>query len=220
MPPPEADPPSTTRHRARRTSEILLDFARCAHPERIRLSDLDGVLRERSFGFLMLLFALPNAVPHGLPGISTLTGIPLALVAFQMLIGLPKAYLPRWLGERSLDRSDFRRLVERSAPFLRKVERVLKPRWLALTGVAGERLLGAFCLVLAITLALPIPFGNLLPAIAVVLIALGLIEKDGAVVSLGLAVGVASLAVVWGVLWAMMEAAIVFFRHWMPATTD
>jgi hypothetical protein len=213
MPSPETQPILHTRPRPRRTSEILLDFARRLTGERVKLSDLDQLLGERSFGFLLLLFALPNALPHGLPGISTLTGIPMGLIAFQMVIGLPRAYLPRWLGERSLHRDNFLRLVEKTAPFLEKMERVLKPRWLVLTGATGERLLGAFCLLLAVVLALPIPFGNLLPAIGVALIALGLIEKDGVLVSCGFAVGAVSLAVVWGVLWAMIEAAVLFFHH-------
>lgn len=147
-------------------------------------------------------------MPHGLPGISTITGIPLAVIAFQMLIGLPRAYLPRWLGQRSLHADNFRRLVEKSAPLLQKTERVLKPRWPALTSIAGERSVGAFCLLMALVLALPIPFGNLLPAIAVVLIALGLIEKDGLVVTLGFVVGALGLAVVWGLIWAMIEAGL------------
>ena len=198
-----------------RTSEILLEFANAGLIERVRLADLDELLGERSFGCLLLLFALPNAFPHGLPGVSTVTGIPLGLIAFQMLIGMQKAYLPRWLSERSLNARDFRRLMERTAPLLRKVERVMKPRWLAFSSPTGQRWVGACCLTLALVLALPIPFGNLLPAIAVVLIALGLIERDGIVVSGGIVLGIFALAAVWGVLWAMMQAAGTFLRHFV-----
>ena len=62
-------------------------------------------------------------------------------------------------------------------------------------------------------LALPIPLGNLLPAVAVTLVALGLIEKDGIFVALGLAVGAGSLALVAGVISAVVLTAIFFVRE-------
>lgn len=207
------DPEPSRSPRAHRTSEILLDFARTFPGDRVRLADLDRLLADRAFGFLLLIFALPNTLPLGIPGLSTLTGIPLGLVAVQMVLGMRAPYLPRWLAERSLSRNDFRRLIERTAPWLQRLERLMKPRWRVFRTLTAERSVGAFCLLLAIVLALPIPFGNLLPAIGVALISLGLIEEDGLLVSAGLAVGLASLFVVWGVLWAMVQAALLFFQH-------
>ena len=49
----------------------------------------------------------------------------------------------------------------------------------ALTGDTPERVIGAFYLVLAVILTLPIPLGNVLPALAISIIALGMIERDG-----------------------------------------
>ncbi|HEU0224712.1 MAG TPA: exopolysaccharide biosynthesis protein [Steroidobacteraceae bacterium] len=195
-----------------RTSEILLEFARTFQGERVRLGDLDQLLADRAFGFLMLVFALPNTLPLGIPAISTVTGIPLALVAFQMVLGMPKPYLPGWLARRSLRRNDFERLVRATAPKLERLERVMKPRWSWLQNRAAERCLGAFCLLLAVVLALPIPFGNVPPAVAVTLISLGIIEKDGVLMTVGFAAGIGSLLFVWGVLWAMIGAAIKFMR--------
>src|SRR5690606_38740160 len=151
--------------------------------ERVRLRDLGVPLGNRSFGVLLLMFALPNTLPLGIPGLSTLTGVPLALVALQMIVGMRAPYLPRWLAERSIARERFRRLIVAVAPTLRRLERLMRPRWAVLTGLAGERALGGFCFVLAVVMALPIPFGNWPPSVSVALIALGLIEKDGLLVS-------------------------------------
>jgi hypothetical protein len=194
-----------------RTSVILVEFAATFPQERIQLRDLGRLLGNRSFGFLLLIFALPSTLP--IPGMSTLTGIPMALLALQMMWGLPGPHLPHWLADRSLPRDQFRHLVEKSAPALRRLERVMRPRWPWLTGPAGERLLGAFCLVLAVVLALPIPLGNLLPALSVALIALGMIEKDGLLVAAGGTLGVVGLAVVWGVVWTMGQGVLLFMRH-------
>ncbi len=210
---PATNPTSARPPHAPRTSTILLEFARTFPGARVRLADLDRLLADRAFGFLLMIFALPNTVPLGIPGLSTLTGIPLALVALQMVLGMRAPYLPGWLAQRSLRRRDFRRLIERTAPWLQRLERFMKPRWRVFGVQTAERWMGAFCLVLALVLALPIPFGNFLPAISVALISLGLIEEDGALVSIGLVVGVMSVILLWAVLWAMLQAALLFFRH-------
>lgn len=214
---PASDPDPAHRRRARRTSTILLEFARTFPGDRVRLADLDHLLADRAFGFLLLIFALPNTLPLGIPGLSTLTGIPLALVALQMVLGMRVPYLPRWLAERSLRRKDFRRLIERTAPWLQRLERFMKPRWRVFGVLTAERWTGAFCLLLAVVLALPIPFGNLLPAIGVALISLGLIEEDGALVGIGFVVGMVGMVLIWAVLWAMVQAALLFLRHALPS---
>lgn len=211
MPSPKPDTSRPEPPRPARTSDILLELA-CAFPrDRVRLHDIGELLGSRSFGFLLLIFALPSMLP--VPGLSILTGIPLALVALQMMLGMPKPYLPRWLAERSIRCDDFRRVIERAAPWLRRLERVMRPRWLIVTGLWGERALGIVCFVLAVLLALPIPLGNLLPAISIALIALGLIERDGMLVTAGIAIGVASLFLIWGVLSTMVRASAAFFEH-------
>jgi hypothetical protein len=74
-----------------------------------------------------------------------------------------------------------------------------------------ERLLGFFVVVLGVVLALPIWGGNLLPAIAVAIIGVGLMERDGIAVSAGFAVGVFSLIVVAGIIGT---AIYVLVRAW------
>ena len=68
-----------------------------------------------------------------------------------------------------------------------------------------DRLVGVLCLVLALVLFLPIPFGNIPPAIAISVIALGLLARDGAWVLVGSAIGVVSIAIVWGVVVALLR---------------
>lgn len=69
-------------------------------------------------------------------------------------------------------------------------------------------MIGAFCLVLAAVLALPIPLGNMLPALAICLIVLGVLERDGLWVLIGTATGLVSLVVVAGVVYALIKSAI------------
>jgi hypothetical protein len=88
------------------------------------------------------------------------------------------------------------------------LERLLKPRLLFITSATGERIIGGLCLVLAIVLAMPIPLGNMLPAFAISLMALGVLERDGIWVVIGALMGALSMVIVSGVVWALAKAAI------------
>jgi hypothetical protein len=167
---------------------------RLAHQidDRVRLSELVGHLGDRTFGAILLVFAIPNLIPLP-PGSSTVLGIPLILAAAQLAGGRSALWLPQAVGNRTLRRSDLQRLVDYGLPTLRRTERLLTPRWAPLL---SERLIGAACLLLAIILILPIPLGNMLPAFGIAAFALGLLQRDGVAVLVGWAATLASLAVV------------------------
>lgn len=191
----------------RSTSAALRDFIDAWDGERVSLNDLRFALGDRAFGALMVIFAAPNLIPVSIPGLSAVLGVPLMLLSAQLMLGQPHPWFPRFLGRRSFSTGDFRLVMDRTLPILARIERVLGPRLGWLTSWGGERFLGFFCLVLAVVLALPIPFGNLLPGLAIVLLALALIEKDGLAYLAGLGVGIASLVVASGVVFALAKAA-------------
>jgi len=189
-----------------RLSEILTDLARDTSRERIALSDLLDQLNVRAFGPLLVIFSLPNVLPTP-PGTSAVLGLPLIFLTFQMLIGGPP-WFPRFIAQRSLARSDFARMAAVISPRLARAERMLKPRFAFLSSRPAEQALGFLALVLAIILTLPIPLGNIGPAFALALIGLGLFERDGLWVLAGVTAGLGALALVHGVIWAMLMAAM------------
>jgi len=196
----------------RKTSEILEQLARDA-TTRVALADLVSTLGDRAFGLLMLIFALPNAVGLGtIPGLSTVFGLPQAIFAVQMIVGLQKPWLPRFLMEKSLSAEDFRSIVSKAHPQLSRFELMLKPRLEALTSPLAERVLGLVFLILAVIVALPIPLGNWPPAIAMAVIALGLVEQDGVLVLIGLVTGVVAIAIALAVVTAGAAAVWIAFR--------
>lgn len=189
----------------RRVSQILDTVAGDDRRERVSISDVMNAMEARAVAALILFFSLPNALP-AIPGTSAILGLPLLYLCAQMMLGkLP--WLPAIIADRSMTREDFRSLVGRVSPLLARAERLLVPRLLFMTGVRGEQVIGAFCLLLAVVLALPIPLGNMLPAIAISMLALGVLERDGLWVIGGFVVGVLSLAIVWGVVWALAKTA-------------
>jgi hypothetical protein len=181
---------SSTNHR--KVSQIISDLAASSKPY-VKLADLLAVLDERAFGVLMLILSLPNAVGLGaIPGLSTVFGVPQIFVALQMIVGAQRPWLPGFVLERSITMKDFRTMIEKADPHLQRIEKLLRPRLALMSSTLVERLLGLVLLLLSIIVALPIPFANQPPAIAQALIALGLIERDGVVVLIGL--GVATIA--------------------------
>ncbi|TNC74627.1 exopolysaccharide biosynthesis protein [Rubellimicrobium roseum] len=199
--------PGSTRRRLRKNrsrkklAQILDELAADASRARVSLADLVLAMHGRAFGALLLIFAFPNALP-AIPGTSSILGLPLLFLATQMMLGKP-VWLPKVIALRSMSRDDFGNLVERVNPWLEWADKFTEPRLLALSDPWALRALGAFCLILSIVLVLPIPLGNMLPGIALCLIALGVLERDGVWIAGGTLVGVIALVIAWGVVYAI-----------------
>ena len=179
--------------------------------ERISVGDLLVALGDRATAALLFIFAFPNVLPT-LPGTSTVLGAPLIFLAAQLALGRAP-WLPAFVAKRSMSRADFSSLVTRVVPWLLRAESLLRPRLGALARPPIEHLIGLLALLLAVVLVLPIPLGNVLPALAISLLALGVLERDGVWVLAGLAVAVAAASVVSGVVFAMIKAGVYFFAQ-------
>jgi hypothetical protein len=194
------------RQQALRFSEILAQLAGDETRDRISVADILAAMKDRAIAALILVFALPNCLPVP-PGTSAILGVPLIFLTVQLMFGW-KPWLPQLIAARSMTRSDFATMMSKANPWITKAERMLKPRLTMFAAPPAERLLGGLCLVLALVLALPIPLGNMLPALALSIIAFGILEKDGGWTIAGTAIGVVSLGVVAGVVYAMIKSAI------------
>lgn len=192
-------------HSGRALSDVLFEIASDTTRPRISLGALLKALDDRALGALLLIFSLPCVIP--MPGTSTVLGTPLVFLTAQLMLALAP-WLPQFIAQRSISRTDFAAVVARIAPWLARAENLLKPRLLWITAPIGERFVGLVCLYLAIVLVLPIPLGNMLPALAISLMALGVLERDGLWVIAGLITAVASTVLIAGVLVAMLKAAL------------
>lgn len=193
-------------------SQLLARIAADDTRERVSVADLLELAGDRAFGALMFVFALPNVVPTP-PGVSAVLGLPLILLAAQFLWGRRTPWLPRAISTRSIARTDLAAVISRMASPMRRLERVLKPRLDLLVSPAAERLLGFALLILAVILFLPIPLGNMLPAVAICIVSLALVEHDGLAVLVGILIGVIAVTIVWGALFGLVNAALALLSH-------
>lgn len=194
------------RKRGGRLSEILTSLAEDTSRERVSVADIFQAMGDRAFGALILIFALPNIIPSP-PGTSALTGAPLVFLSAQLMLG-QSPWLPKLIANRSVAQSDFSAIASRVSPWLARGERMLRPRLGFLIYPPAEYLTGFLCLILSIILILPIPLGNILPAIAICLFSFGILERDGLCVLFGMVMFAVSVTVVAGVLFALIKGVI------------
>ena len=206
----EAHAAGRSRRHGGRLSEILSGLAADERRSRISVADIFQAMGDRAFGALILIFALPNIVPTP-PGTSALTGTPLVFLAAQLMLG-QKPWLPRIIADRSMTRQDFASIVTRVTPWLAKAERMLRPRLGFLIYPPAEYLIGFVCLVLAVILALPVPLGNILPAIAICFFSFGILERDGICVLIGTVIAGVAGAVVAGVVYALVKGFLLLVQ--------
>jgi hypothetical protein len=176
-----------------RTSDLLNAYVQSLTEERTSVRDIVAGLGERGLGVLIAIFALPNLLPSTVPFGNVATGIPPLFLAVQLMLGYVQPILPAFIADRSVATATLKAFVPRVTAILRWFERLLAPRLPWVTGRLAERLFGGFCVVLAIASTLPIPFGHNLPALGLVLIGLGLIERDGAAILSGALIGLAGI---------------------------
>jgi hypothetical protein len=142
-------------------------------------------LETRSYPFIVAALVLPNCIPTGIPLLSTVTGLPMALVVAQAFFGRTSPWLPRLIGGQSISRGRLQDFLHRMHPRLERIEAAIHPRrpwWV--TGMR-RRMLHVACSLMIVILALPIPFDNLLAAWSVLFYCLALLEDDGMMAMLG-----------------------------------
>ncbi|MBY5548500.1 exopolysaccharide biosynthesis protein [Rhizobium leguminosarum] len=200
------------RPKGRRLSSILRQMAADHSRERISIGDLFDTMGDRAISALMLIFALPNAFPTP-PGTSAVLGAPLVFLAAQLTFGL-KPWLPKVIADRSMRREDFETIVGRIHRWLAWAERMLKPRLAIFAEPPAEYLAGAACLLLSIVLLLPVPLGNILPAVTISVFAFGILGRDGLFALIGFVMTAVSLIVAGGVIYGLVKAGIYLVVQW------
>ncbi len=187
-----------------RISAVLQSLAGNAG-HRLTVADIVAVLRDRAFAILVVLLGLPNCLPMP-PPIPLVCGLLLALVAAQIAAGLGAPWLPRALLSRSIPQDAVNRAVLRALPVMQRLERWSRPRFTFLETPLAFRLIGFLLLALALGMVVAAPIIGQIPlGLAVCLVGLGLVERDGVLVLVGIVIGAFGLAVNFGFAYAVFS---------------
>lgn len=174
-------------------SQRLLQLSNEATNDAVTLDWILTQLHERAFGLFLLILALPCCIPF-LYGIPQIVSLPLMFVSGQILLGRNTPWLPARLGARTVSVEGLRSLANRAAPWLRRIEAISRPRQAALTRAPMDRLVGMALVLFSASILVPLPGTNTVPGIAVVVIAMGVLQRDGFLVIAGLILGTAWIA--------------------------
>jgi hypothetical protein len=168
-----------------RISQVLMQVFKGEGEETITFKDLVDRLGNQAFGIIVVLFALPSTLPLSIiPGFSFVFGLPILVIAAHLIIGKETLWLPQFLAMKEINPRRLGLIIKKTIPYLKQLERILKPRWLFLASKGMERLHGLMLLILSILMALPIPFSNMVIALLIIFLGLGLAEKDGVMITL------------------------------------
>jgi hypothetical protein len=160
----------------------------------ISVDELMARFGGRALGALLLIFGLLCSLPLP-PGGTTVFGAPLVLLAPQLMFGRRSPWLPARVRERSIATRPLKKGLHRVLPWLKRLEALSRPRLPVLFSGVGQLAIGLVCTIFAIVLILPIPLGNMLPAAAVSVLSLSLVQRDGLLALVGYALAAASVGV-------------------------
>lgn len=167
------------------------------------MNQISKALHERGFGILLVLFVLPCCIPVPVPpGLPLIFSIPLIFLSLQMILGNETPWLPKWLGRKRIRRTTLAKIIKGASPILRRLEHFLRPRLSFASTRRGERVVGLLIFLFAavIALPLPLPFSNFIPGVGILLMALGLVGKDGVMILTGIFIGLVGATLVLSAL--------------------
>lgn len=174
-----------------KVSDLLESIPQIHTEEKIRFGDLAKDLHEQGIPLLIAFFAIPVCIPIPYPpGFSTAISITIAIFAIQLFKQRPELWLPKWANEKSLSRETVVKMLARAVPKLRWMERRFKESWLHLCSSRSEKIIALIVLFNNILIAIPIPGVHFFPGWSIMIMCLGLINRDGRVVAIGMCVAV------------------------------
>ncbi len=162
--------------------EALRRAAARIQAETITLGDLLELVGEQGLLVFCIILTVPFLFPVSIPGVSTVFGAVIILIGVGVTLNrLP--FLPAALTRRELQRAQLLPVIERGIEFVTRLQRFIRPRLQGVTeGAVMSRVNGIVLTVAGALLILPlslIPFSNTIPAVAIMLLAMGMLQRDG-----------------------------------------
>ena len=178
------------------TRALLDTLAEGAKGEALTLGGLLDQFRERSYGVFLLVSVLPAFVP--LPvGAGAISGPLVSLIGLQLLAQMAHPWVPKFIARRELSRDGVGKFRDRTRRLLTWIEKVSRPRTEGLIDhPAAHAFTGLLLVLLGGLLALPLPATNYPFGLILLTYAIALIERDGRLMAIAWALGVAEIATV------------------------
>lgn len=165
------------------------------------------VLKDRGFNILIIFMALPFCQPVTPPGMSTPFGLVMLLLGLRIALRQPP-WLPARLMKVEVGFAALQKVIQIGLKIAGWLEKLVHPRLGGMVRSAPMQRLNGLAIVISAAvfmLPLPIPLSNTFPAWGILLVALGMIEEDGAAVIAGYLVSLVGMVYIGGVIWLGAE---------------
>lgn len=166
-------------------TDVLLRVREQTDTEQVPVDTLITALESRGFGPLLLAPALLALLPTGaIPGVPSICGVLIFLIAVQGGLGRQSPWVPKRLRQLSINRATLIRAIDRVRPVTRRIDRLFSPRLSLLTSRLASSLIFLACAVFGLVM-IPlelIPFAATAPAFAITIAAIGISTRDGVLI--------------------------------------
>ena len=205
-----------------RLSEALETTRIAVTGHRVTLRELLGLVGEQGLLVFCAVLAMPFLLPVTLPFMSTALGLPMLLIGVAVMLNRVP-WLPDRLLDHALPSETVQHVLERAVHSADRFEHLVRPRLLALTDTPLVNSVNGVSVVLAVLLLMAplplVPFANTLPGIGIILLCLGMAERDGVVIVLGYVVTLLSALFVGTLLWFAAKAGSDPMAAWETLVT-
>lgn len=185
-----------------KVSKTLRDFVN-GHVERdVTIGEMVHYFGDRAFGFLLMVFALICIIPLPIPGIHMFLAIPLFYLSIQQMIGRHQIWFPDKVNNYVIPKRALHDVGLKTVPWIERIEAISKQRLSFMARGVPFQIFGAIAFYITAFLSIPLPLTNLVPAIGIVFMAIGLLVRDGVFLIIGSVIGV-----VWSLAWFTMGVA-------------
>ncbi len=175
----------------RSLSQLLRDLESELNNTEVSVDQLLETFHERGFGFFLFFLALPAALPLPGLGINMIIAFPMLLLTFQQVIGRHTIWLPEKIKQRSLSSAVLKKMIDAAMPWMLRLEILIKPRLEFMTRGLASKIIGLLGFIMATSVLFPVPLTNTIPSLGIVLMAIGVLMRDGLAVLAGAVIGTA-----------------------------
>jgi hypothetical protein len=177
--------------RSEKTS-VLLERVRAELPKDVTTVNIILTrLGQRSFGGILILFAGLGLIP----GVSVVVGMIVLVLGIQMLSGFKTPLLPKFLTSKQIKAKRVYKVLGECIKYVVFIEKWVRPRWTFMANPLFTFILGLVITVLGFVMLLPLPFSNLPPAIAIIILSMGQLERDGLMIFIGMICSIAAFSI-------------------------
>ena len=166
-------------------------------PDKVTLSEIRDIIGKEGLLLLNVFLSLVFLIPVSIPGVSTIFGTAILLISICRLWNR-RLFLPKCFQERQLPAEKLRICLSKGLLWFSRIDRFSRPHRLNM--LINNRFINVLnncaMVVGAALLMVPfgfVPFSNTLPAIALLFIAAGFMQRDGLYVLFGHLVNIATV---------------------------